>query len=99
MFKLASRIKIRVIDEKSNFRLWLPTIPFWLITSFSSLALKFKPTMIRKIGDSDEDTKVFLEALDSRMIKELIHELKANGKFDLVDLSTGDGTIVKISVL
>lgn len=99
VFGLASKIKIRVVDEKNNFRLRLPSIPFWLITSSLSLALRFKPVIMRNINDSDEDTKALLEILDSGMIKDLIHELKANGKFDLVDLSTGDGTIVRVSIL
>lgn len=95
---MASKIKIRVVDKKSNFKLWLPAIPFWLIASLSSLGLKFKHIIIKDIDHSDEDIKLFSELLDSGVIKDLINELKANGKFDLIDLSTGDGTMVKISV-
>ena len=95
---MASKIKIRVVDKKSDFKLWLPAIPFWLIISLSSLGLKFKDTIVKNIDDSDEGIKLFSELLDSGIIKDLINELKANGKFDLIDLSTGDGTIVKISV-
>lgn len=93
------KIKIKVVDENKKFRLWLPAIPFWLITSLSSLALRFKPMILRNTHDIDEDSRLLLEALDSGMIKELINELRANGRFHLVDLSTGDGTEVKISIV
>lgn len=98
---MASKIKIniKVMDDEKNFRLWLPAIPFWLITSLSSLALKFKPMILRKIPDLNEEAKVFLNQLDSKMIKELIRELRKYGKFHLVDISTGDGTEVKISIV
>lgn len=96
---MASKIKIKVIDKESNFRLWLPAIPFWLITFLSSLALKFKPIILKNADDLDEDSKMLFEVLDSNIIKQFIYELKANGKFDLVDISAGDGTTVKISIL
>jgi hypothetical protein len=95
---MASKIKIRVVDKKSNFKLWLPAIPFWLIVSLSSLTLKFKHIIIKDTDHSDKDIKLILELLDSGIIKDLINELKGNGKFDLIDLFTGDGTMVKISV-
>ncbi|WMM24698.1 hypothetical protein RBU61_17490 [Tissierella sp. MB52-C2] len=96
---MAPKIKIRVVDKKSNFKLWLPAIPFWLIVSLSSLALKFKDVIVKNIDGSDEGIKLVLELLDSEIIKDLINELKGNGKFDLIDLFTGDGTMVKISVI
>ncbi len=96
---MASRIKIKVVDTKSDFRLRLPSIPFWLIIFLSSIALKFKNVALRNINDLDDNAKFFLKQLDNRMIKDLIYELKSHGKFDLVDLSTGDGTMVKISIL
>lgn len=98
---MASKIKIRikVIDDENNFRLWLPAIPFWLITSLTSLALKFKPMILENINNLGDDGRMFLEQLDSRMIKEFIREFKRYGKFNLVDISTGNGTEVKISII
>ncbi len=96
---MASRIKIKVVDNENNFKLRLPAIPFWLITSLSSLVLRFKPIIINNVANLDEEGKFFLEQMDRKVIKELINELKRNGRFDLVDVSTGNGTMVKISIL
>ncbi|CAK7048373.1 hypothetical protein CIW83_00085 [Tissierella sp. P1] len=96
---MTSRIKIKVVDMKSNFRLRLPSIPFWFITVLFSIALKFKDRAIINMDDLDNDAKFFLEQLDYRMLKDLIYELKSQSSFDLVDISTGDGTMVKISII
>ncbi|WP_313755912.1 hypothetical protein [Tissierella sp.] len=98
VFKLASKIKIKIVDKNSNFKLWIPSIPFWLITFLSHITLKFKNIAIRDVDYPDDDIKFFLKQLDNKMIKNVIYELKSYGKFDLVDISTGDGTIVKISI-
>lgn len=96
---MASKIKIKVIHNESNFKLRLPGIPFWLIIVLCSIALKFKDVAIRNMNNLDEDSKFFLNQLDSKVIRDLIRELRLHGKFDLVDVSTGDGTMVKISIL
>lgn len=98
MFKLASKIKIRIVDKSSNFKLWIPSIPFWLITFLSHITLKFKDITLRNGNYLDDDIKLSLKQLDNKTIKDLISELKSYGKFDLIDISTGDGTIVKISI-
>lgn len=98
---MASRIKIkiRVVDEDKDFKIWLPAIPFWVITSLSSIALRFKSRILKNASNLDEDSRKFLDVLDSGMIRQLFEELKMLEKFDLVDLSTGSGTKIKISVL
>lgn len=123
---MASKIKISVVDKESNFRLWLPPIPFWLITSLTSIALRFAPRIIKDTGDEDNshwvgrvvsslpitskepgeiNSKISssLNEIDNKMIKrlikEIIYELRRHGKFDLVDISTDDGTKVKISII
>ena len=95
----ASKIKIIVIDKKSNYNLRLPAIPFWLISFLGSTGMKFKSIALKNSDSLDEYSKRFLEELDSRDIRDLIKELKKHGPFDLIDVSTGDGTIVKISIL
>ena len=98
MFKLASKIKIRIVDKNSNFKLWIPSIPFWLITFLSHIILKFKDIAIKNVNYLDDDITFSLKQLNSKMVRDLIYELKSYGKFDLIDISTGDGTIVKISI-
>ncbi|WP_353097401.1 hypothetical protein [Tissierella praeacuta] len=53
---------------------------------------------MKNVNYLDDDIKFSLKQLDSKMVKELIHELKLHGEFDLVDISTDDGAIVKISI-
>ncbi|MFA5577257.1 MAG: hypothetical protein WCZ27_09570 [Tissierellaceae bacterium] len=96
---MANRIKIKVIDSKSNFRLRLPSIPFWLIISMINLAFLFKPLVLRHLDGLDQGTRVALDKFDSESIRELFDGLRRCGRFDLLDLSTGDGTEVKISIL
>lgn len=96
---MANRIKIKVIDNKSNFRLRLPSIPFWIIITLVNFAFLFKPVFLKYAGDLDEDAKFILKELDSKSVNELFNTLRSCGRFDLVDISTGDGTEVKISIL
>lgn len=96
---MATRIKIKVIDKKNNLYLKLPGIPLWLISSLSNLALMCKPIALKYADDLDEELKKILQEIDHNTIRELIDTLKMNGQFDLVDISTGDGTEVKISIL
>lgn len=49
--------------------------------------------------DLDEEAKAILKELDYKSIKEVFDVLKSNGQFDMVDISSGDGTEVKISIL
>lgn len=47
----------------------------------------------------DEDLKEALNLIDKRDIKLLINELKKYGPFDLVNISEGNRTRVRISIL
>lgn len=40
-----------------------------------------------------------IDSIDSKMIREILDELKSIGPFELIDVSTGDGTEVKIYTL
>jgi len=96
---LANRIKIRVIDKKKNINLRLPSIPFWLINSLCNFAFLLKPIILKYADDLDEEARVVLEELDYKSIKEIFDVFRSYEQFDLVDLSTADGTEVKISIL
>ena len=96
---MATRLKIKVIDKEKNLDLRLPSIPFWLITSLCSLAFTFKPFLLKYADDLDEEAKAILKELDYKSIKEVFDVLKSNCQFDMVDISSGDGTEVKISIL
>lgn len=96
---MARRIKIKVIDKDKDLNLRLPSIPFWLITSMCSLAFTFKPFLLKYVDDLDEEARAVLKELDYKSIKEVFDILRSNGQFDLVDISSGDGTEVKVSIL
>ena len=55
--------------------------------------------IILKYAELDENIKNIIQKIDRSMIDELLRELKSIGPLDLVDVSTGDGTKVKISTL
>ena len=92
----ARKIKVIVIDPKSDKKIRIPAMHFGFISFIVSLALLFKPLVLRN-SKLDDDTINIINAID--MIKEIINEFKSFGPFDLVDISTGDGTKVKISIL
>lgn len=96
---MATRIKVTVIDKKENVNLRLPGIPFWIISSLFNLALLFKPLVLKYADDLDEQARFALEELDYGTIKEIFDVLRSYEKFDLVDMSNGEGTQVKISIL
>lgn len=96
MKRCSSKIKIIIKDKDTNLR--LPAMPFWLISSLISFALMFRPLII-KSDSVDERTKFIFKNLEKKMIKEIINELKLYGPFDLVDISKGTQTKVKISIL
>ena len=98
MSNKASKIKIIVIDPKNNFRLRLPAINLGFLSFIASSALLFKPFILKNAEFDDESINV-IDAIDRDMIKEILDELKSFGPFDLVDISTGDGTQIKISTL
>jgi hypothetical protein len=97
--KTASKIKITVVDKNNNYNLRLPAIPLWLLSFLGSIGMRFKSIALKNSDNLDQYSKKFLEELNSKDVKKLIKELKRYGPFDLIDVSTGDGTIVKISIL
>lgn len=93
----ARKIKISIVDEGKHIN--IPGIPFWLINFLVDLGLGLGSIAIKFAKDIDEDAKKILNAIDRKDIKLLIRELKNNGPFDLVKVSEGHGTKVKISIL
>ncbi|MDR7869808.1 MAG: hypothetical protein RIN55_03050 [Tissierellaceae bacterium] len=94
----ASKIKIVVIDPESDLNLHLPAVRFGFLSFMASSALLFKPFMLRNNELNDNAFNV-INKFDKEMIKEIIRELKSIGPLDLVDISTGNGTQIKISTL
>lgn len=95
--KRATKLKISIVDEGKHIN--IPGIPFWLISFLVDLGLGLSSIVLKFIKDIDEDTKMILNSIDRKDIKLLIRELKNYGPFDLVDISEGDGTEVRISIL
>nr|WP_300005521.1 hypothetical protein [Tissierella sp.] len=96
MKRYSSKIKIIIKDKDTNLR--LPAMPFWFISSLISFALMFKPLIV-KSDSVDERTRFIFENLEKEMIREIINELKLYGPFELVEISKGTQTKVKISIL
>ncbi|NLY86160.1 MAG: hypothetical protein GX077_07400 [Tissierellia bacterium] len=96
---MATRIKIKVIDKNNNLNIRLPGIPFWLISSLCNFAFLLKSIILKHADDLDEETRAILNELDYKSIKEIFDVLRSYEQFDLVDISSGDGTEVKISIL
>lgn len=98
MSKKASKIKITVIDPENDKKVRIPAIYFGFISFMASSALLFKPLILKNRPLDDEAIKV-IDLIDREMIREILDELKSYGPFDLVDISSDDGTKVKISTL
>ena len=94
----ASKIKIIVIDPKNNFRLRLPALHFSIISFMASSALLFRPFILNNSPLDDKAMNV-IHMIDRKMISEILDEFKSIGPFELIDISTGDGTQVKIYTL
>lgn len=99
---MASKIKIKVFESESNKKINLPAIPFWLLSIMTSIGLGTKRFWLNAENISKEQVD-FFENLDNKevkkFIKEIRKELKSHKKFDLVDIKTGSGTSIKISIL
>lgn len=93
----ARRIKISIIDQGKAIN--IPAIPFWLINFLVDLGFGIASITLKFVKSIDEDVKKALSLIDRRDLKLLIKELKKYGLFDLVDISEGDRTRVKISIL
>lgn len=55
--------------------------------------------MILNNNKLDDEAISAIDVIDKQMIKEIMKELRSHGPFDLVDVSSGDGTRVKVSIL
>ncbi len=88
-------LKIRIREEKHNFRLYLPISLFSLGFSIGKLAIgsRFVP--------DDQDltpVKQVLNNIDRRDMKKLVKAVKESGKIDMVNIVDGD-TLVDISIV
>lgn len=95
--KKATKLKISIVDEGRYIN--IPGIPFWLISFLVNLGLGIGSIALKFVKDMDEDTIRILDSIDRKDIKLLIKELKSYGPFDLVNVSEGNGTKVRISIL
>ena len=87
--KKARKIKIRIIAE--GRKIWIPSIPFWLIRMGWRTARPF----IRKAGM--EPSVAAIAGLD---ISEILKELSGYGRFILADIDVADDkTKVFIEIL
>jgi len=95
--KRAKKIKISITDKEKHIN--IPAIPFCIISFLVDLGFGIGAIAVKFMKDMDEDLKEALNLIDKRDIKLLINELKKYGPFDLVNISEGNRTRVRISIL
>ena len=88
--KKAHWLKIRIVAEGK--RIWIPSLPLWVIKAGTGIAL----TVLKKKERDQGDKTSVISAGEMRMI---INELASYGKFVLVDVEVkADNTRVFIEL-
>ena len=96
---MAKKIKIQIKSPEDNMNIKLPC-PFWLIKFLSYSGVNIVSIAKRYSSNKylDKITKEHMDLLKIFTIESL-KELKDCDSFDLVDIASEDGEIVKISVM